>query len=505
MALFKINLRVNRLLITLYTLMVLGLLGSLGFAVHQNWLLKVQSTRIELARQAGIGNFIVENAIVNATKSLSAAQKAMHQTLAAGPLSTDQAHDILQNALNEFNAYSNLTHSGLILYLDRDGMLQARTDQPRPEPVDFSSQAYFQRLRQKSDTPYTIGPLTTTRKTGEWVFHIAMPLKDPAGQFQGVLAQRVQTTAIEKELTKYMDSGKAVQMVTQAPETGLSFAYPLQLLTDRGPRAIETPYADFARRSASPQDTFIWPAATDSTEPRALVGYAHAEPSQLLTTVHLPLSDVWLNFLLENLPLLGIAGLALVLITGIFLHLYRTSKKLSEAVHDAFFDALTQIPNRRAFDDMFPRLLREAMRSQRELSVLFIDIDHFKQFNDDYGHDGGDIALKAVAQGLQQCATRPLDFVCRWGGEEFIVLLPHTPQEAAEQMARKILAAVRQIPLCCDQGTPMRHVSVSIGVVSALIGSSGQGQRLLIQADEAMKQAKLAGRNRHVVHQCPAN
>ena len=504
MALFKINLKVNRLLITLYALMVLGLSGSLGFAVHQNWLLKVQSTRIELAHQAGIGNFIVENAIVNATQSLGAAQKALHQTLAAGPLHTDQAHEILQNALNEFNAYSNIAYSGLILFLDRDGMLLARTDQPKPEPVDYSSQVYFQRLREKSDTVYTISPLSTTRKTGEWVFHIAMPLKDKAGQFQGVLAQRIQTSAIAKELTKYMNSGKAVQMVTQSPETGLSFAYPLELLTHPGPTAIETPYADFARRSASPQDTFTWPMSNDSNGPQALVGYAHTEQSKLLTTVHQPLSDIWFNFLLENLPLLGIAALALILITGIFLHLYRTSKKLSEAVHDAFFDALTQIPNRRAFDDMFPRLLREAIRSQRVLSVLFIDIDHFKKFNDDYGHDGGDIALKAVAQGLKQCATRPLDFVCRWGGEEFIVLLPHTPQEAAEQMAQKILATVRNIPLCCDQGIPMRHVSVSIGVTSALISSQAQGAGLLTQADEAMKQAKLAGRNRHVATQRPA-
>lgn len=499
MALVKINMKVNRLLITLYALMVLGLLGSLGFAVHQNWLLKVQSTRIELARQAGIGNFLVENAIVNATKSLGAAQKVIHQTLVTGPVSTDQAHDILQSALNEFNAYSNVASSGLIFYLDRDGLLVARTDQPRPEQQDFSHQVYFQRLREKGDTTYTISPLTTTRTTGEWVFHIAMPLKDKAGQFQGVLAQRIQTTAIAKDLTKYMDSGKAARMVTQSPEAGLSFAYPLYLLTDLGPTAIETPYADFARRSASPQDTFTWPAATDSIEPKALVGYAHAEQSQLLTTVHQPLSDVWFSFLMENLPLLGIAGLALILITGIFLHLYRTSKKLSEALRDAFFDALTQIPNRRAFDDMFPRLLREAVRSQRMLSVLFIDIDHFKQFNDDYGHDGGDVALKAVALGLRQCATRPLDFMCRWGGEEFIVLLPHTPPDAAEQMARKILAEVRDIPLRCGQGITMRHVSVSIGVASALIGSLAEGQSLLTQADEAMKQAKLAGRNRHVI------
>lgn len=498
MTFVKIKMKVNKLLITLYALMVLGLLGSLGLAVHQNWLLKIQSTRIELARQAGIGNFIVENTIVNTTKSLGAAQKAIQKTLDVGPISASQARDSLLNTLNEFNAHHNAPYSGLILYLDREGMLLTRTDELNAKRVDFSSQVYFQRLRQKPDTAYTISPLYPTQKTGEWFFHVAMPLKDRKGKFQGVLAQRIQTTAIAKELNKYMDSSKSVQMVTQSPETGLSFAYPLNLLTHAGPEAIDTPYADFARRSTSPQDTFTWPTSADSKEPRALVGYAHAEQSKLLTTVHQPLSDVWFNFFLENLPLLSIAGLALVLITGISLHLYRISKRLSEAVHDAFFDALTKIPNRRAFDDMYPRLLRDAARSQQPLSVLFIDIDHFKRFNDDYGHDCGDMALKAVAQSLRHCATRPLDFVCRWGGEEFIVLLPHTSQEAAELMAQKILLAVREIQLQNEQGTPMRRVSVSIGVASKLIHSQTQGSGLLTQADEAMKQAKFAGRDRHL-------
>ncbi len=499
MPMFRINKRVNKLLISLYALMVLGLLGSLGVAVHQNWLLKAESTKTELARQAGIGNFIVENAIIHATKSLTAGQKNMNAVLNGGPLSARQAHDILHSTLDELSAYSNTSYGGLLLFLNEQGQLLARTDQEKSERLDFSDRFYFQRLKQQPELGLTLSPLRKAATTGAWVFHVAVPIRDKTGRFRGVLAQQIQIADIAQELNKYLNNGHASQLVTQSADTGLSFVYPLHLLARTAPEAIETPYADYARRSTSPQDTFNWPVSTDSKDPQALVGYAQTRQSNLLTTIALPVADVWWSFLLENLSLIVVAGIALFLITALFMHLYRISSRLSEALHDAFFDALTQIPNRRAFDDMFPRLLREAMRSQKPLSVLFIDIDHFKRFNDDYGHDGGDIALRAVAQTLRLCATRPLDFVSRWGGEEFIILLPHTNEEAAILIAEKVLAAVRQIQLH-NCGAPMRNVSVSVGIACGVVNSRPLGEQLVPQADVAMKQAKQAGRDRYVVY-----
>lgn len=499
MSLLRINKKVNKLLITLYVLMVLGLLGSLGVAIYQNWQLKYKSTQIELAREAGIGNFVVENAILSAAKSLHAAQQAIQPMINGGPLSAAQAHDTLQNSLNEFKTYSNSTYGGLLLYLDRQGELLARTDEASSSSINLSDRLYFLRLRQNLNLERTISPMVKARTTGEWVFHVAVALKDKHGDFQGVLAQQIQASDIAKDLSKYLAAGKSVQMVSQSP-MGISFAYPLQRLEQEGPQRIETPYADFARRSTAPQDAFTWPPSANANQRQTLVGYAHSEQSGLLTTIEHPLNDLWLSFLTENLPLISIAGIALILITGIFLHLHHISDKLSDALHDAFFDALTQIPNRRAFDDMYPRLLRDAMRSQEPMSVLFMDIDHFKNFNDDYGHDGGDIALKAVARTIHACAARPLDFVCRWGGEEFVAILPRTSEAAATLLAQKILAAVRTIALRQDNGTPMRSVSVSIGIASGRITSKELGEHLVCEADATMLLAKQAGRNRYVVH-----
>lgn len=499
----QIKKKVNKLLITLYALMMIGLFGSLGFAMHQNWTLKVQVIHGELARQAGIGNFIVANAIANATQSLAAAQRAMGKILNGGPMSALQAHEILQESQANFNAYSNASYGGyggLLLCLDQYGQLMARTDRYPAEQLSLSDRAYFRNLIQRPDLERTIGPLLKARTTGEWVFHVAVPIKDKNGHFLGALAQQIQASDIARDLARYIDTTRTPQLVSQSTDAGVSFVYPLQLLATRGVEGIETPYADFARRSTSPQDAFIWPPAIGSTPPKVFVGYEHSEFSGLLTTVHLPLSDVWLDFLFENIFLLGVAIVAWCLITGLFFHLYRVSNRLTEALFDSYSDSLTQLPNRRAFDDTFPRLLREAARSQEPICVLFIDIDHFKLFNDDFGHDGGDIALKAVANTLRACATRPLDFVCRWGGEEFVMILPHTPVASALAMAQKTLMAVRNIELKDAKGQSMRRVTVSIGISGGTIASAGIGGHLVQEADEAMQQAKQAGRNRHVVH-----
>ncbi len=131
--------------------------------------------------------------------------------------------------------------------------------------------------------------------------------------------------------------------------------------------------------------------------------------------------------------------------------------------------------------------------------MLFIDIDHFKHFDDDYGHDGGDMALRAVAQALKDSAKRPLDFVCRWGGEEFVIILPHTTEDAASKMAEGILQTIRQIQLTNGHGHCMRQVTVSIGVACTVVALQRQGEHLILNADQAMQAAKQAGRDRVVI------
>jgi diguanylate cyclase (GGDEF)-like protein len=135
--------------------------------------------------------------------------------------------------------------------------------------------------------------------------------------------------------------------------------------------------------------------------------------------------------------------------------------------------------------------------------VLFIDIDHFRYFNDHYGHESGDIALQAVAQALASSVKRPLDFVCRWGGEEFVVVLPKTNRHAATKVADNILDSVRQIELECTNGDRPR-LTVSIGHVTSTLEVTAVEEDLVDEADKAMLQAKGQGRNQRVEYSLKA-
>jgi len=295
--------KVNKLLIMLFALMSLGLLGSLSFAIAQNWHLKLESTHSELARQAGIGNFIVENAITNASKSLNAAQKSLNGMASTGPLSALQIHEALVASLEEFNAYNNSNYEGLLLYLDQNGALVARTDLYPAPRISLADRIYFQRLAQHPELERTLGPLVKARTTGEWVFHVAIPLKDKQGHLKGVLIHQIRAIDMARDLDKYIGTNQTVQMVSQTSEVGLSFIYPLGWLSLQEPQEIRTPYADFAIRSTSPQDAFVWSEPSASVNPqRFVVGYAHSEQTGLLTTIHQRMSDVWFDFSLRIWP-----------------------------------------------------------------------------------------------------------------------------------------------------------------------------------------------------------
>jgi len=499
----SIKKKVRSLILTLYAAMLVALLGSLSLALHQNWQLKLQSSQNEMARQAGIGNFIIEHAVINAAKALGNAQQSLQKTLANGPLSMLKAHEVLQFHLDEHNAFINSDYKGLMLYIDPQGVLQARTDHYPSERFDFSNRIYFERLREHPEIPFTIGPLSKAQTTGEWVFHVAVALRDNKNAFHGVLAQQIRLSDITQDLARYIDTSHAAQIVTQTLDGHLALVYPPRLITKIGNGGINISYADFARRSSSPQDAFIWPAATGQGQRELVVGFELSEHFHLLTTAHRAMSDILQSFVKESLFLIGMSLLALLFLTALFVRLSRVYDQFAEALHDSFSDALTEISNRRALEDMLPRLLRDAIRTQQPLSVLFIDIDHFKHFNDDYGHDGGDMALKAVARALQGCAKRPLDFVCRWGGEEFVIILPHTTEDAASKMAEGILQTIRQIQLTDGHGHCMRQVTVSIGVACTVVALQRQGEHLILNADQAMQAAKQAGRDRVVIAHRP--
>lgn len=159
-------------------------------------------------------------------------------------------------------------------------------------------------------------------------------------------------------------------------------------------------------------------------------------------------------------------------------------------------DQLTQIANRRRFDDTMTLEIKKAKRTGTILSVLLLDIDHFKFYNDTYGHLEGDTCLKKVATALSATLKRPKDLAARWGGEEFVCLLPNTNTKGAQNVAEALREAVQNLSIPHESSPVNEVVTVSVGVVSSNPMDENSFDNLLRQADEALYQAKETGRNR---------
>lgn len=159
-------------------------------------------------------------------------------------------------------------------------------------------------------------------------------------------------------------------------------------------------------------------------------------------------------------------------------------------------DSLTQVANRRYFDE---RLVSEFSRSSREstaLSLIMIDVDFFKPYNDELGHVAGDECLSRIAISIRDSLKRPTDLVARYGGEEFVVLLPVTPPEGACKLAEEIRQNIEALKIAHPRSPIGTYVTVSLGVTGAAhVGKTSKRELLLQKADQALYKAKLAGRN----------
>jgi diguanylate cyclase (GGDEF)-like protein len=159
-------------------------------------------------------------------------------------------------------------------------------------------------------------------------------------------------------------------------------------------------------------------------------------------------------------------------------------------------DPLTQLPNRRNFEIIFDQEWKRCSREAHPLSILVVDIDFFKLYNDRYGHLSGDHCLQQVAASLQRCACRAGDFVARVGGEEFVAVLSNTPSQGAAVVAERMRRGVEELCLAHHSSAAAPVVTVSIGVVTVVPGRDQSGEALIAAADRALYRAKEEGRNR---------
>ena len=206
----------------------------------------------------------------------------------------------------------------------------------------------------------------------------------------------------------------------------------------------------------------------------------------------------------------GLAIAGLVLVIGRFRMVNRElEKKVAERTAAlnrlATLDGLTQLANRRQFDQVLEQEWRRLQRRHQPLSLLLCDVDYFKNYNDTYGHQAGDDCLRAIAQVLQSSVKRPGEFAARYGGEEFAIVLPDANRLEATQVGDLIRTAMHRLKIPHATSGNHSHVTLSIGIAINIPNANDCPQQLIKAADDALYQAKNQGRDRYVVWSEPSS
>ncbi len=197
---------------------------------------------------------------------------------------------------------------------------------------------------------------------------------------------------------------------------------------------------------------------------------------------------------------LGHFFMAIAGVAGVVAFWFLLGKEYSRIHLQAVVDSLTGIANRRGFDLKIEEEFKRSRRDNKPLSLLMCDIDHFKQYNDRYGHAAGDTCLNRVAQCLQDSIKRPGDFCARYGGEEFVIILSDTPLHGAQRVAEFLLKNTRQLNLSHEKSQEGK-VTISVGIAVFEESTPESYETLVKQADSALYTAKQNGRNRLEIYE----
>lgn len=386
-----------------------------------------------------------------------------------------------------------------------------------PPGTNSANRAYFVHHRATRSNDVLISPPIRNPFTGEWGITVSRRLEDDKGGFAGV-------AVIGLGLQNFLRAFGTIAL----PSSGT-----IGLSTNQGKMLVLYPYREkdigldfsaspnFQRHFGGTSGTASFRSSIDGT--KRLYAFRKSDRYPVLTTVAMGRDQALHAWKHQALLTLGVVGALLAIVVAVGWRLIinigrriRAEASLMAAREDllqanrrlevlATQDQLTGLANRRSFDEVLAQECRRAAREGTALSLLLLDLDYFKRFNDAYGHVAGDQCLRTVAETLQRAIRRPGDLAARYGGEELAIILPNTDLPGARSVADALLGHVRALDIP-HGASPHERVTVSIGVAT-LQGppSGGAEQRLVEAADRALYRAKESGRNRSTSQEEPAD
>lgn len=389
---------------------------------------------------------------------------------------------------------------GIFIYA-HDGTWLATSLDKSPR-ANNSDREYFQYHRTHEDPRLYIGKVIASRSTGELVIPVSRRINAPDGSFAGVLLATVRVEYFRQFYQSFDVDKSGVIVLTLADGTLLvNRAHEdMQIGTDLSSNRI---FSELLPHNATGTATFR--SVVDGV--LRIHSYERVSGYPLVVIAALSQDGVlapWRQSVVRSVAVVGVFGFFALMFGLALIHQIRALAQAEERLrhtHDALEalamqDGLTGLANRRQFDAVLPLEVARARRGGRPLGTILLDIDHFKRYNDRYGHLAGDQCIKAVAAVIRACLRRPADIAARYGGEEFVILLPDTDRAGAWKVADDIVRSVRALRLV-HEDNDSGFVTTSAGVHAGVPGAEEEAAKNCVgAADKALYEAKATGRNR---------
>lgn len=485
--------KVRRAVLFIYVVIAGALLGGDYIWLRGSWISRLEAVEKSLVADSSLVTNFMQANLIDASKVLDFARTRIIESAARRRLDPEAIHNILDETLKSISFSVSSDLRGLLFFIDPNAKMVAQSGQFPAPAYDFSDRLYFRSLVAAPDAKFAVGNMLVAKTTGQLVFHISMPVRTDKGRLIGILVQQIRVQDLAAVIREFLEYPEAV-IVTRLANGKIALAFPV----DASPPVIDGVCAKGAEKGY-----FVTKAVANSDE-GLLVGYSFSSIFGLCTSATLPEHVVFTQALRAYAPELAGVALVFLLTSGLFLTLLSLLRRLEEEIELSNRDPLTGLRNRRFLDAVYESYCRDAIRNNMPLSVLFLDIDHFKRVNDRYGHAAGDAVLRSLGAVLQERIKRPLDVCCRWGGEEFVVLLPGTALDGALGVATEIQRQVR-ILVVHSETARLSGVTVSIGIVSREPRAGDGMDDLIVLADKAMLEAKERGRDRIVIYEDSAS
>ena len=392
-----------------------------------------------------------------------------------------------------FDAASKAKGFGGVLILDQTGTIRASSAPSTAAPGAFADRDYFLVHKGNPGLGLFISKPIVSRLTHKWVLALSRRITNLDGSFGGVVASTLELSYVDKLFSTQVLGKTAVAALLRIDGTLLAKAPG----TDADIGTTLTNTDAFNRIRSTRAGSFEGASGFDGSE--SVISFRRVGVLPLIQVVEVSSAEAYAAWKSKAMTL-GSILLGLCFASGTLLLLF--GRELSRRVEAeaalenlARTDPLTKIANRRHFDESLEGEWRRAARAGSTLSLLIIDADHFKAYNDQFGHPAGDHLLVQIARCIRDQVHRPGDLPCRIGGEEFAVLLPDTGPDGAFAVAENIRWAV--LNLAAVHPTSLTGVAtVSIGVASVTPVLTQSGGELTAAADAALYAAKMEGRNR---------